>query len=237
MAFSADSDKFCCCGASGLGKTTLLCRMASDREPRYTFGFDFKGQLAEQLGGQWLHRKEHLGAAISTGSAFYSGRDCPDPITACDAFCRAAYDLSRVLPGRKLLLVDELQNYVGTHASALPPSLALVIKEGRHFNLAFGFTCQTLNEIHNAIRAQLTTVCAFRHQGARATEFLESIGYDARDLGSLDRGQYLEKRMDPPGPILACDDRRGIRTPLPGQSPQVSPHLARIFGKGAKATR
>lgn len=231
------SDKFCCCGASGLGKTTRLCRMATDRKANYTFGFDFKGQLAEQLGGDWTHHRVQLGAALSHGGAFYSGRDGGEPLAAFDAFCLAAYDLARVLPGRKLLLVDELQNYVGTHASALPPSLALVIKEGRHFNLAFGFTCQTLNEIHNAIRAQLTTVCAFRHQGERATSFLESIGFDARDLVSLERGQYLEKAMDPPGPILACDDHRSIRTALPGQSPQVSPHLARIFGKGPKPTR
>jgi hypothetical protein len=211
--------------------------MAGDRTPRYTFAFDFKGQLAEQLGGQWVHRREQLGPELAQGGAFYSGRDSADVLAGFDAFCLGAYDLARVLPGRKVLLVDELQNYVGTHASALPPSLALVIKEGRHFDLAFGFTCQTLNEIHNAIRAQLTTVCAFRHQGERATQFLESIGFDARDLLSLDRGQYLEKRLDPPGPILACDDVRGIRTPLPGQSPQVSPHLARIFGKGSKPTR
>lgn len=224
------SDKFAVCGASGLGKTTRLCTMAQEREPHFTFGFDFKGQLAEQLGGVWTHQRAQLGAALSHGSAFYSGLDHPG-IEGFDAFCRAAYELCRVLPGRKVLLVDELQNYVGTHAAALPPSLALVIKEGRHFNLAFGFTCQTLNEIHNAIRAQLTTVCAFRHQGERATSFLESIGYDARDLVSLERGQYLEKRLDPPGPILACDDVRGIREPLPGQSPQVSPALARIFGR------
>lgn len=224
------SDKFACCGASGLGKTTRLCTMAREREPQFIFAFDFKGQLAEQLGGTWIHQRGQLGEQIAHGGAFYSGRDCPG-LDGFEAFCLAAYELARVLPGRKVLLVDELQNYCGTHASALPPSLALVIKEGRHFNLGFGFTCQTLNEIHNTIRAQLTTVCAFRHQGERATQFLESIGYDARDLVSLERGQYLEKELDPPGPILACDDVRGIRTALPGQSPQVSPHLAKIFGK------
>ncbi len=232
-----ESDKFCCCGASGLGKTTRLCRMAGERQPDFLFAFDFKGQLAEQLGGAWTHHRAQLGAALRHGGAFYSGRDGGETLAAFDSFCLAAYDLARVLPGRKLLLVDELQNYCGTHASALPPSLALVIKEGRHFNLAFGFTCQTLNEIHNAIRAQLTTVCAFRHQGERATSFLESIGYDARDLVSLDKGQYLEKPLAPPGPLVAADDHRSIRTALPGQSPQVSPRLARIFGKGAKTTR
>lgn len=227
-----ESDKFCACGASGLGKTTRLCRMTEDREPRHIFAFDFKGQLAESLGGHWLHQRAQLGWALAHGGAFYSGRDFGDDTAAAfDAFCHAAYALSRALPGRKVLLVDELQNYVQTHASGLPAGLALVIKEGRHFNLGFGFTCQTLNEIHNAARAQLTTVCAFRHQGERATKFLLEIGFDDRDLVSLERGQYLEKQLNPPGPIFACDDVRGIREPLPGQSPQVSPALARIFGR------
>lgn len=235
-----ESDKFCACGASGLGKTTRLCRMIRERKPAFTFAFDPKGQIAAGLGTRPIHRFDGLADGLAQGVACYTAKDAGEDLKeiakAFARFCGAAYQLSARMGGVKVLAVDELQNHVGTHATGLPKELGVVIREGRHYTLAFGFTCQTLNEIHNAVRSQLSTISAFRHQGLTATTYLGEVGFPVADLAGLARGRYLERQFNPPGPVLACDDYAGVRS-VYLNDPPISPALARIFAKGQKRTR
>lgn len=235
-----ESDKFCACGASGLGKTTRLCRMIQDRKPACTFAFDPKGQIAEGLGARPIHRFDSLAAGLEQGLVCYTARDAGEEekaiAEAFNRFCSAAYQLSARMGGVKVLAIDELQNHLSTHAKGLPKALGVVNREGRHYSLALGFTCQTLNEIHNVIRAQLSTISAFRHQGDAATDYLSEVGFPVSDLAGLVRGRYLERQFNPPGPVMACDDFAGVRR-VYLDTPALSPALARIFAKGSKRTR
>ncbi len=216
-------------GAGGMGKTSRLASIVAERQPDFIFAFDPEGQVARLLSLDSTHRLDQLGHSLARGAACYSARDSRDRAAAFDAFCAGAWAVAKSLPGTKLLLIDELQLHVDTNT--MPAGFWQVMDTGRWHRLDLAFTCQSFNRIHNGVRLHLTHVSAFNHTDERAAGFLLENGFPARELAALGHGQYLTRRLIPPSPILACDDVRGIRAPLPGQSPEVSPHLARIFGK------
>lgn len=241
MAFSHESHREGVAGAGGMGKTHRLASIVGEIKPQFVFGFDPKGQLAELFAVPWVRRWEQCGSAMrQTGFCFYEGRDghgtgTPDLPKAFDAFCQSVFDVCERLPGTKLLMMEEVQEFANPHF--MPPNLWRIIDTGRHPRIDFAYTCQFFNRINPSLRAQTTHVSAFNHTEGRTADFLLENGFRLPDLAGLGRGQYLWRRLKPQGPISARDDVRGINKMLPGQEIGLSPHLAKIFGKGAKATR
>lgn len=224
-----------CAGAGGMGKTTRIASILATERPQFVFAFDPKGQFSRLLNRPWVTRWGGIGAQVETGAVCYAGTDIGDRAAAFDRFCATVFDVCDALPGRKFLLVDEIQDYVTTNV--MPEGFWTVIDTGRWHRLDLAFTCQYFNQIHNGLRGQLTHVSAFNHTEKRSADFLLENGFPARELAALGRGQYLTRQLIPPGPVLACDDLRGVRQPLPGQQPAESPVLASIFGKTRKRTR
>ena len=218
-----------CAGAGGMGKTSRLGSILAAENPAHVFAFDPAGQIASLLAAPLCHRRDQLGSLVGHDAVCYSARDNPDRAAAFDQFCRDVWSLCAALPGRKFLVVDELQEYVDPNT--MPPGFWKIIDTGRWHRLDLAFTCQSLNRIHNGVRVQLTHVSAFNHTDERAAGFLLENGFPARELAALGRGQYLTRQLIPPSPILACDDRAGVRKPLPGQEKSKSPVLEQIFGK------
>lgn len=222
-------------GASGMGKSTRLKNLILAARARCVFAYDPTGQLASKFGQRPVTRCDQIAAAILTGWVCFRGDEFGDTAEAFNWFADTAFALTAHMEGRKFFVADEIQSWVTSRQ--IPEGFHAVIQKGRWHGLDLAFTCQTFNELHNNLRAQVTRAAAFAHIDATASDWLTSKGFPARELAALHKGEYLERNLIPLGPISFGDDQRGAPRPLPGQAPAESPVLAALRGKPAKRTR
>src|SRR3954466_8270786 len=106
-------------GSSGSGKTTLAIHsLIADRSLKTRFIFDNRSEFSQRLGLPNAETPEELLFATEDGFCLFApGAMFPgDPAAALRYFCKFAFDTSFHLPGRKLLLIDEVWKYCNPNA-------------------------------------------------------------------------------------------------------------------------
>lgn len=178
-------------GASGTGKTEYAYRYVANAQARCVFIFDPDGEASERL------RLSPSRTVYELDLAMVDGWVCFDPHTmfqgrleeALNYFCRLAFVASARLPGRKFILIDELQHYLSGHE--VPQPVKDVVQTGRKRGLDGVFIGQQPNELHNTVRCQLSEVVCFQLMDERALEFPIQFGFDPDAIRALGPHQWI----------------------------------------------
>ena len=191
--------KTLCCGSSGTGKTTLMIRRIAAADALNVFIFDQAGELTYRLGLPILRVDDLTAIADAHRVVCVDPADlhASDLAAAFEWFCLWVLARSQQTPGRKLLVIDELQRLTTTHADGAPKSFVDILEIGRRAGLDVLIGSQAPNLLHNRIRAQITEVCAFRMIDKRATDWLEPLLTNADDrLRNLPRGLFICRNLN-----------------------------------------
>jgi len=117
-----------------------------------------------------------------------------DRETAFKVFCEFVYDVAGWLPGRKILVVDEVHFFM--EPGKRPDEFLKIMQDGRNFKLDVLACGQASNEINNRVRQQITDAFVFRHQDTNAVKFLASNGYDETELRNLKPGEFIWRNFN-----------------------------------------
>lgn len=180
-------------GMSGTGKTVFACRWLAGRKDlacRFVFQ-EPKRDIIERWGLSDAGNEADLLCAVEDGFCiFWPGEMfAGDWNTALDWFCGWSYQIAATLPGRKILMVDEVWKYVSPHS--IPKSLNLWIQDGRSFGCETLFATQQPNRINESIVGAATETVCFRLKGRNALKTVSDLGFDPDEIRHLPDGHFV----------------------------------------------
>jgi len=190
-----------CAGLSGTGKSTFTLRYLVNADLAYRFCFDPDGEFADRVALAPAADAYELGLALCNGwvlfdpHSMFAGR----LDEAFAFFCEWAYTLSQSLPGRKVLVVDEVWKYCTP--MAIPPELALVTQTGRKRGLALMVNTQLPNKLNGSILNEVSEFVCFRLQQDKALEKVAEYGFDTEELKGLMTLQFVARNLDSDGEL------------------------------------
>lgn len=190
------SSKILVTGKSGSGKTTYGLRYLTNARYDYRFIFDgVLGQMAQRLKLPACHDPRQLFATLSDRWTLFDPTSAfPNPAAGCMFFCDWVFHVCGKLPGKKLIVIDELWKY--TSATVVPPEMELVVFTGRLVGIDCLFMSQRPNRIHNSIRDALSELVCFRLQDKNSLKFLIEQGIDDEPIRELKPGQFIAYNLD-----------------------------------------
>lgn len=184
-------------GASGTGKTTLLCGYLYGADATRVFVFDHQGELAARLSQPSLLSLAAVFSAVEKGEKWIVYDPCDEYPGALDfafeTFCALIFDVCRAEDGRKLLVVDDLQEVAD--AKNLPEGFRKIWQTGRRAGLDCVLISHGMNETSSKVRNGITEVIAFANVDKRALEFLDALGFDAEVIRALPSGEYRGRNI------------------------------------------
>ena len=185
-------------GASGTGKTTLLIRRIATAAAANVFCSDQEGELSYRLGVTTADPLDLEAEADASRVMILDPADTPLPNAECfEGFCQWVFQRAQRTPGRKILVVDELQRITTTNAGGMCQAFVDILERGRRAGLDVLVGSQAPNLLNNRLRAQVTEVCAFRIIDGRAADWLDPLLHDAAArLLALPRGAYIRRNLD-----------------------------------------
>ncbi len=149
-------------GQGSSGKTTFCFRyLLNAPGVACRFIFDDRGQAADRLKLKPANNLEQCEAAIASRWVCFNpipmfGSKLPE---ALRWFCQWSFAVSRRGPGRKILYVDELWQWVDAHT--LPDELADVVRTGRTEGLELLTATHSPRDYHRDIRRMVTEWVCF----------------------------------------------------------------------------
>lgn len=193
-------------GRSSSGKSTLLQTLITEGATRTTFIFDPEGEFSERL--KLTASPTLAGLGEDQISLFTPGANTvwADEF---DDFCFFCFNFATLFPGRSLMVVDELQDYVDTFT--LPDTFRDCLQKGRRYGLDCLYASQQPNLLHNIIRSQTSEVYSFAQSDALSTKFVARLGVNSEAVLALHDLEFIHKQIGRPetkGKIVF--DKRGL---------------------------
>ena len=180
-------------GMSGTGKTVFSCRwLVARRDLTCRFIFqEPKRDIVQRFGLTDASNEDELACAVEDGFCIYwPGEMFPGNWKgAMDWFCAWSYRQAAQLPGRKLLMIDEVWKYCSPNS--IPHSLNLWIQDGRSFGCETLFATQQPNRINEAIVGAATETVCFRLKGRNALKTVDGLGFDPDEVAQLPKGHFV----------------------------------------------
>lgn len=179
-------------GQSGSGKTTFAFAYLLNVPAACRFIFDDRGQAASRLKLKPCGTASECEAAVSSRwvcfnpHVMFPGAKLPD---AFRWFCSWTMDVSRRGPGKKVLFVDELWQWVD--ARSIPGELEDVVRTGRIENLELFSCTQRPREYHVTIRSQATEFIAFNTREPAELDAIRPYWADVDEAAALPRGEFI----------------------------------------------
>jgi hypothetical protein len=167
-------------GRSGSGKSTVANIFLLNEPLTCRFIFDPEGEFAERLGHRACQTLDELAAAIATGWVIFNptflfpGSDVAQTETsqrAFESFCGWVWRNAVNIPGRKILLADEIWKFC--KPNFIPVCLRAIVQNGRKRGIGLLATTQTPNFMHETIIREATEFIGFRLEGRNLLKFLE----------------------------------------------------------------
>lgn len=188
-------------GVSGVGKSTLFEKLVRrEKKARWKFLYDHKqGDLARRFGVKSCRTPSDLVDATTRGGyvIFDPGEMYPGkPEKGFGFFCDFVWNIGTTQKGQKIFGTDELNSLID--ARNCPDEFLIILDQGRTFQIDCFFIAQSMNEIHNGVRKQMTEVFAFRQGDENGVGWLmeKGIGLPPHDLMKLGNGEFLYKNLN-----------------------------------------
>lgn len=188
-------------GKKGSGKSTLWLQKLK-AWPGRKFVFDFKLEVAHKLGWKAQVNPDQMKAALVAGLpvVFYPSVMFPaNRVGAFDFFCRWVFEVCAVLPGKKVLAIDEVQQFTETGKGGVSEGFQLVLDDGRLRGLDLLMISQAPNEVNHGIRRQITEIYCFKHTDKLVLDWLERDPFclDPNEVSALKRpGGWVWRNVD-----------------------------------------
>lgn len=179
-------------GRSGSGKSTFALRYLLNAEGvSCRFIFDPAEEYAHRLDIQPQRTPLEMEVGIRRGWCLFGTDLFPGEASAAFlSFCDVAWQFSAALPGRKLVLVDEVWKYCSP--LAIPSELAMLVQEGRKIGLETVFLTQRPNRLNESILGEVTECVAFAMTGERGLlKVVQSCNVPEDEVAALAPGQYV----------------------------------------------
>ena len=177
-------------GCSGHGKSTKFQSIIASQKADYSFFFDHKPEFSTRWKMTACDDLQSLAKATALGTVcFVPGKMYPgQKAEGFLFFCDFVFSICQSLPGRKILVCDELQMVC---LQDNPPELMAVMDDGRSIGLDTFFIAQSANQVHNMVLNQFTEIITFKQQTQNAAKPLENFGFDKKEVSSLKPGQWI----------------------------------------------
>jgi len=188
-------------GLSGTGKSTFALRYLVNAPLAVRFCFDVEGEFAQRLKLPPASEPYELQLHACRGWVLFDPHKLFEGHVeeAFEFFCEWAYRFSGLIPGKKVLVVDEVWKYCTP--AAIPEELALVTQSGRKWGLALLVNTQLPNKLNGAILNEVSEFVCFRLQQDKALEKVAEYGFDAEELKALPDLQFVARNLDSGGEL------------------------------------
>ena len=182
-------------GMSGKGKSTLTRSLVAKDRARWKFAFDtYKKEFTRFLGWPLCIDEPGLKRCVVAGqpSAFYSAQLFPgNRVEGFNFWIRWVYEVGKVLPGRKLVVIEEIEKTTAHRNSPLAPAFSEMLDEGRAAEFDVVMIAQRVSTVSELARAQVTECCTFQHVDGNQLAWLEAEGFNPAAVQRLQRGEYI----------------------------------------------
>ena len=185
-------------GVSGSGKTTFALRYLVARpdftarflfqEPKRDFTERLKLPDAETLGE--LEMSLDDGFTIFHPGTMFAG----DWKRALEWFTEWSYAIAAQMPGRKVLLVDEMWKYCSPNS--IPTGLMKWVNDGRSYGCETVICTTQPNRVNETLLNGATEAVCFRLQGRNALASVEALGMDPEELANLSPGRFVARNCE-----------------------------------------
>lgn len=198
-----------CAGLSGYGKSTFGLRYLVNADLSVRFLFDPEpgefdpsmGEFAERLGLDACRTPFDLAKHLCQGWVAFD----PHTIYAGQVeegfkmFCDIAWEMSADIPGRKIIVVDEVWNYCTPQA--IPQELKTIVQSGRKRGLRLLVNTQEPQRLHSTIKGGMSEVVCFRLQADGPLSFAEEFGFNRNEVSQLPPLHFVARNMDSGGEL------------------------------------
>ena len=208
MTLSSKRSVTVCAGVSSSGKTTFGLRLAVNGPFALRAFYDAEFSERDPLKPEYSDRLRipeatsggDLDTAVCRGwIAFNPHVMFPGRLEeGLEFFCDWMMEVSKRIPGEKLLVVDEIWRYCNPHS--LPPYLAAVVQGGRRARLQLLCNTQepsSLGKIANG----MSELVAFHLQSKANLEWTEHFGLNPAEIQTLPALAYVAKNCDTGGEL------------------------------------
>lgn len=202
LQFDSKRSVTICCGLQGTGKSTFAIRYLLNAPGLgVRFCFDPEGEFSKRLKLAPASDGYALGLQLCQGWVIFDPHLLfPGRVTEAFAFfCEWAFAKSELLPGNKVLVVDEVWKYCTPQA--IPTELQLVTQTGRKRGLALLVNTQQPNKINGSILNEVSEMVCFRLQFDKALEKVQEYGFNPDELKALPDLQFVSRNLDSGGEL------------------------------------
>ncbi len=192
-------------GVSRSGKSTFALRYLLNKPFAYRFVFDaetgpqqnYALRLNCDPAGDELSAAVGLirGWVLFNPHVLYPGR-LPE---AFNAFCAWAFERSKELPGRKVLVVDEAWKYISP--LRYPQEIASCVQTGSAYGLECMFNTQLPHKLHEAISNECSELVCFRLQGEKSLAWVKDKGVTPSEVSALTPLHFVSRNLDTGGEL------------------------------------
>lgn len=188
-------------GVSGSGKTTLYAQLILASGARWKFVYDPEGEFAGIAGIPVAYTVEDLETQLSERGivAFNPEKlfaDADDELSeGLIFFCRWVFEICERLNGTKLLAVDEIQDCTPMGAEKFPRPVKRVADKGRRYSIDSIFCTNAPNELHPALRRQVSEIITFLHVDPTPWDWLQKRGFESDEVKALPEFHYIQRNM------------------------------------------
>jgi hypothetical protein len=223
--FAHESKHVLFTGMTGKGKSTLVRSLVQKDRARWKFAFEtYKREFPRFSGWPLCIDEPGLKKAVHAGkpSAFYSAPLFPgDRIEGFNFWIRWVYEVGKVLPGRKLVIIEEIEKTTAHRNSTLAPAFSEMTDEGRAMEFDIYMIAQRLSTVNELVRAQLTEICTFQHVDTNQLDWLRNEGFDTDAVQKLQRGEWIWRDREANTTRTNAKNRQKTVTPGKASPPQA----------------
>ena len=188
-------------GVSGSGKTTFALRYLVARQD-FTCRFLFqepKRDFTERLKIPDAENEGELACAVEDGFVIFHPAQMfqGDWALGLEWFAQWSYQLAAQMPGRKILLVDEMWKYCSPQK--VPRGVMQWVNDGRSYGCETLFASTQPNKLNETLLNGATEIVCFRLQGRNALASVEGLGLDAAEVSGLAPGSFVARNCETGG--------------------------------------
>jgi hypothetical protein len=167
---------------------------------KVVFIYDWQeGEISKRLGIDATGDRAELQRKISAGDriiAYDPGDELSEEEQQEDFawWCKMVREVSGLVPGRKLAIVDESQDLMTTQR--IPIELYRLLARGRRREIDTVLIASAANAIHGKGRNQVSELFCFKCVDDNALDYPVSLKMDGEKIQALEKGHFLHKSLE-----------------------------------------